>query len=99
MGGRGVRRHSAGYVLAALLLPLASARKIRSRPGRALQAVAVTNANYRQAVAECLSESADGDCPNSQYGYPIGTWDTSAVTAMNSSARSWPHLRRFVPCA
>ena len=88
MGGRGLQRHSAGWMLAALLLPLSAAgRKIRPA-GRALQAVAVTDDNLAAAVAQCLGESATGDCPTSPYGYPIGTWDTSAVTNMEGSARS-----------
>jgi hypothetical protein len=92
MGGRGLRLHSVGCVLAVLLLPMVSGRKIRPTR-RALQAVAVTDANLAEAVAQCLSESATGDCPNSPYGYPIGTWDTSAVTDMSYSARSLPHLQ------
>jgi len=36
----------------------------------------------QEAVNDCLAESADGNCPNSQYG-PISTWDTSQVSNMD----------------
>ena len=82
----------AALLLVALLLPLALGGGGGSAPGqwRALQsqaAPALTNNNIRAAVAQCLAESADGDCPNSPYGH-IRDWDTSAITDMSNRARA-----------
>ena len=77
----------AALMVAALMLPLALGGG--GGGGRALQAVqlALTDANIRAAVAQCLAESADGDCPNSPYGH-IRDWVTSAVTDMGYRARA-----------
>ena len=73
------------FALVVVMLPLALGG---GGGGRALQAVqALTDANIRAAVAQCLAESADGDCPNSPYGH-IRDWVTSAVTDMSERARA-----------
>ena len=67
------------------LLPLILSAAGVKPAQRALQAQAITDENLAAAVAQCLAESADGDCPNSSYGN-LPDWDTSSVTNMNGSA-------------
>ena len=58
-------------------------------PHRGLQdnSVVLTDGNYEDAVAACLAESDDGNCP--VYGHPRD-WDTSSLTTMYRSACGSP---------
>ena len=64
-----------------LLLPL----------GRIAEAQTITAANVGDAIAACLAEAEDGDCPaaaNTWGGALLPSWDTAQVTTTAAMFRA-----------
>ena len=46
--------------------------------------ISITNANFKDAIKDCLKEDSNGNCKDSEYG-PMPYWDVSQVTDMSEA--------------